>query len=81
MEGTAAGGLALDEGAGNDGGGNDGKGVAKSLQERIEAFRASDKFDLALNPISEELEKTLKRKGSWGQRETTLKRKGRGGVS
>jgi hypothetical protein len=68
MKGTPSGGVALDEGGGHDEGGNDGKGVAKSLQERIEAFRASDKFDLALNPISEELEKTLKRKGRGDQR-------------
>jgi hypothetical protein len=50
-----------------EGGSDASRGVA-TLQERVDAFRASDKFDMVMNPIIAQLDKTLKRKGVGGQR-------------
>jgi hypothetical protein len=54
--------------AGGGGGGGGGTAAGRPLQERIDAFRACDRFDAALNPIFEPLEKRLKKRHSGSQR-------------
>ena len=54
----------------DDGGGDGAVEVSpqQSLQARIDAFRACDKFDVALNPIFAKLDKRLNRKHNGSQR-------------